>query len=104
MGVVEVVALSAEDLQLITMADELSRARLANAEARHKAAYLEDMRTIQATFESQVQPVIDKHQVQPEDSCRFFHDENGMLVLEIVRRGVRVETPAAESPLAGVPG
>lgn len=85
-GTIELSPLSADELALVSQADELSKLRLAAAEATHKAAYMADMKAIQQAFEGVCAPVILARQVGEQDSIRFTHDDNGVLCLEIVRR------------------
>jgi hypothetical protein len=86
---IDVIPLTAEQTQLVTLADEAARAKLEAAEARHKAAYLEEMRAIQAAFEAIVQPVLDGVAMGPADTARLMHDDNGVLCVEVVRRSGR---------------
>ena len=93
---VELIPLSAEHTQLVTLADEAAKAKLEAAEARHKAAYLAEMRAIQEAFNAIVQPVLDKIQMGSADQARFEYDDNGVLCVEVVRRGPRQTAPDAE--------
>jgi phosphoglycerate-specific signal transduction histidine kinase len=94
---VELHSIAPQHLQLVTLADEAARAKIELAEARHKAAYLADARAIQQAFEAIVQPVLDAVPMHPADSVRFTHDENGVLCLEVVRRGARPTVAAMDA-------
>jgi hypothetical protein len=88
-GVVELLPLSAEDAALVTREDGIARdlARLAEADAR--TALEKVQRGIQERFFDAVKPVLDRYDPSETDQCRFTYNEDGVLCLEIVRRGAR---------------
>jgi hypothetical protein len=86
-GVVELLPLSAEDAALVNREDGIARdlARLAESDAR--LALERVLKGIQERFFDAIKPVLDKHEPSETDQCRLVHNDDGVLCLEIVRRG-----------------
>lgn len=97
-GVVVLHPLTPEQVQLVERENTIALNAQTAAQAIAQQQWLAKQREIQDAFVAQVQPVLDAYGVREADASRFTYDANGVLCLEVVRRGAAPDAAPVNDP------